>query len=206
MHWNRFAETMNAFRVRLLILLLTLAGLLACSPAIGQTATIFPASPTPTAPGLISTIPATLPYEACGWVWAQQSLPDVSSALQKALSDQQLPYDKDKTYAYAYGENCLNRDGKVDHFAAMETDFVVATGPAGPGELAARGDYAGAVLKLILEKFKPAEAVPGPQPGVVDFIFTDSQGETQRRVELSKAQQVLASGLSGEALYQALFP
>jgi hypothetical protein len=191
---------------KLLLLFCALSGLLACSPSSGTIPTHGRTTLTPPTPTAENPTPTILPYEACGWVWAQESLPETSAALTESLAAQDLKFDADRTYAYAFGENCLGPNGQVDHFAAQETDFVVVTGLAGPDGYSERADYAGAVLKLILADFKPVETVPGQKQGFVEFVFQDSKGESHQRVALADAEKALASGLTGEALYQALFP
>jgi hypothetical protein len=132
-------------------------------------------------------------------------MPDVTATFQQALSNADLPFDPERTRAYAFGENCLDPGGNVQHFAAMETDFVVTQAPHDPGDRVELGNYAGAVLRLILSDFGPG-SVPGPQEGNVDFVFVTGGEEIRGRVLLADAGSVLASGLEGAELYTALFP
>lgn len=181
-----------------------LVGLLGCS----QTAGLFvPPTPTPAAsaaPGGVDAARTPLPYESCGWAWANQDLPEVTSALRAALAAAELPFDPEGTYAYAFGENCLRPDGEVDHFATKETDFVVTTAPPDTADLSALGKYAAAVLGILLKDFSPG-AVPGPQHGQVDFVFVSESGAARHQVLLTDAAAALQNGLTGAALYQALF-
>jgi hypothetical protein len=179
------------------ILFLLPATLVACSRMPGLFAL---ATPTPTTTAAVTP----LPYQACGWAWASQDLPDTSSAFRSALTAAGLPFDPDETYAYAFGENCLRPDGELDHFATMETDFVVTSTPSDPGDLSALGDYAVAVLHLILNDFSP-DTVPGPQRGIVEFNFSSEGGTVHQQVLLTDAEAALQNGLAGADLYQACF-
>jgi hypothetical protein len=145
-----------------------------------------------------------LPYEACGWAWAEQALPEISSAFRAELTATNLSFIPEGTYAYAWGENCLRADGTVDHFATLETDFVVTTTPADPQDFSAMGSYAGAVIATVLEDFGPS-VVPGPQRGSVRFVIIADGDTTQYQVLLSDAETVLERGLSGAELYEGLF-
>jgi len=145
-----------------------------------------------------------LPYEGCGWIWANQDLPEVTSAFREALTAADLRFDPERTYAYAFGENCLRPDGTVDHFAALQTDFVVTNTPPDPTDMSALGDYAGTVLQIILNDFRPG-IVPGPQPGNVTFAFMGGREANRQQVLLTDAEAALQQGLVGVDLYQALF-
>lgn len=188
-------------KARCVMLLIAAMVMAACATRATTVAVVpstlaSPSTPTPS--------PTPLPYQDCGWTWAQQSLPEISATFQKALVAQGLAFDSEKTFAYAFGENCLDSTGQVNHFAAMETDFVVGAALPDPGNQAARGDFAGAVIKVVLDQFRPIDVVPGPQPGFVEFNF--GGGESPRRVSLVDAKSAVQSGLTGAALYQALFP
>jgi hypothetical protein len=145
-----------------------------------------------------------LPYEGCGWAWAEQALPEVSSAFRAELTAKNLSFVPRGTYAYAFGENCLRADGTVDHFATLETDFVVTTAPADPQDLPAMGTYLAAVLGTVLDAFGPS-VVPGPQRGSVRFVIIAGGETTQYQVLLSDAETALEQQLRGAELYEALF-
>ena len=145
-----------------------------------------------------------MPYEDCGWAWANQDLPEVTSAFREALTAADLRFDPEQTYAYAFGENCLRPDGGVDHFAALETDFLVMTTPPDPTDASALGEFARAVLAIILNDFRPG-SVPGPQPGNVTFAFMGGREANRQQVLLTDAEAALQQGLVGVDLYQALF-
>ena len=61
--------------------------------------------------------------EPCAYVWANQPLDAVSTALQAGLTAEQAK--QIEFTASAYGENCLNADGSVRRFARMQTDLYV---------------------------------------------------------------------------------
>src|SRR5262245_21591328 len=56
----------------------------------------------------------------CGYQWANQDLPELSSSFQTSI---QVLQPEAKANAYAFGENCLLADGSIGGFSAMETDF-----------------------------------------------------------------------------------
>ena len=56
----------------------------------------------------------------CAYMWARKSLPDLSKDFEEALKEIQPQADG---YTEAYGENCMNNQGNVVNFLAMETDF-----------------------------------------------------------------------------------
>jgi len=181
-----------------------LAALLACSLTPSLLAQSTPTLAESTPPGGSAASPTPLPYESCGWAWASQDLPKVTSAFRTALAAADLSFDTEGTYAYAFGENCLRPNGEVDHFATHETDFVVATTPPDLADLDALGEYAGAVLGIILSDFGPG-AVPGAQRGRVDFVFIAGSEAARHQVLLTDAVAALENGLTGAELYRTLF-
>jgi hypothetical protein len=102
----------------------------------------------------------------CAVVWADQSLPDVSATVDKAIKVLQPAASAS---ASAFGENCVYADGH-SVFSAMETDFKVKIMAA---DLKNESDLGGWIIKVMkaLETFQPGE-VPGPQSGRVEIDFT----------------------------------
>jgi len=181
-----------------------LAALAACSQTTGLLLPTSRSSAGESSPAIVEGTRAPLAYQDCAWTWASQDLQQPTSAFRGALLSDGLTLNTGGTYVYAFGENCLGPDGQVDHFAALETDFVVSTSPADPEDFAALGDYAAAVLNIILDDFGPG-VVPGPQLGKVDFVFTTDTGEIHQSVLLTDAAAALQNGLTGAELFQTLF-
>ena len=150
------------------------------------TSDVFPANPTEITPT----------SESCAYVWASQELLDLSEKVYDALQ----AVDTNLTgNAYAYGENCVYSDGQST-FAAMETDFRVKVGVSDLMDENALGNWIahamGAITKL------PADEVPGPQPGRVEFDFSKSETENLLlNVSIAKYQK-LAPGISGAELFR----
>jgi len=134
--------------------------------------------------------------ESCAYVWASQELPDLSQKVYDALQ----AVDTNLTgNAYAYGENCVDAGGHGT-FTAMETDFRVKVSVSDLKDEKALGDWIASAMGAITKL--PADEVPGPQPGRVEFAFTKSETETLfLNVSIAKYQK-LAPGISGAELFQ----
>lgn len=143
---------------------------------------------------------ATVPYEACGWQWAAQALPDLSAQVQAALEAAGL--EGATVRAEAYGENCLSADNEVLRFAALETDFRISLEV---GSLADR-EYLGTLLEkilIVLDGFPPG-ATPGPQPGYIGIRFAAGAEELNLWFTVTDSEAARALGLHGSALLEEL--
>jgi hypothetical protein len=144
-------------------------------------------------------IPTTMPNpQDCGYQWANQDLPELSSNFQESIQTLQ---PEAKASAYAFGENCMLADGSVGGFSAMETDFNITLQV---NDLTNESDLGEWIVKVmqVIENIPP-EQIVGPQPGRVSIIF-HSNGD-QKVVNFSMNQyQALAAGLSNSEIYQAL--
>lgn len=146
------------------------------------------------------TAPTAVPYEACAWQWATQDLPEVATQLRLELEAAGL--EVLSLSAFAFGENCLDNEGRVSRFAAMQTDFQITLGVEDVEDEQAAGDKL-ALLIAILNGF-PAEQLAGPNPGQVTITFSDG---SQQRVAAFSARQIPAwvdEGLSGTDLIEAV--
>ena len=134
--------------------------------------------------------------ESCAYVWASQDLPDLSRKVYDALQ----AVDTNLTgNAYVYGENCVYADGHGT-FAAMETDFRVKVSVSDLKDEKALGDWIARAMRAITKL--PADEVPGPQPGRVEFDFSKSETENLNlNVSIAKYQK-LAPGISGAELFR----
>jgi hypothetical protein len=139
---------------------------------------------------------SALPNAQCTWNWATQSLPDLSA---KVEADMQAGGLKDVTVrAEAYGENCITRAGKVDHFAAMETDFQITAKVAG---LTDKDDLGNLLEKIlgVLDAY-PTGKTPGPQPGYINISFHAGSDELKIKFIVTAGKSARASGYHGAAL------
>ncbi len=162
--------------------------------------------PEPTALPLTETPPDTpQPTEAatigpCGFVWASQSLPELSAQVLARLNEAGLPVIA--TRAEAYGENCLYSDGALAYFAAMETDYRITLAVETLDDTDTLGGLLEQTLQVI-DEF-PVNETPGPNPGYIGMTF--QVGETVENLWFQRTQSdaLRAQGLSGEQLYEAI--
>jgi hypothetical protein len=141
-----------------------------------------------------------LPYTECIWNWASNDLPDVTTQFQAALDTAGITYTQ--ASAYAYGENCLNQTGEIQYFAEMETDFRIEL-PAADLDPETLGTLVAPVLMIVVNQFPP-DSTPGPQPGRIEFRLVAGSEQSAVTVEQERAEEVVRSGLSGAALWEAL--
>lgn len=144
-------------------------------------------------------IPTTQPNpQDCGYQWANQDLPELSSSFQTSI---QALQPEAQANAFAFGENCIRSDGSIASFGAMETDFNVTLQV---NDLTNESDLGEWIVKVmqVIENIPP-EQIAGPQPGKVSLIF-QSNGD-QKFVNFTINQyQALGPGLSDSEIYQAL--
>jgi hypothetical protein len=157
-----------------------------------------PATSTPTATP--TTTPTEYPYEQCGWQWATQSLPELSAQVQAALESAGLTGVT--AVAEAYGENCLNAEGKVARFAAMETDFRITIQVDALDDREALGTLLEKIL-VVLDGF-PTETTPGPNPGYVGVTFQSGDDSLHLWFPIIEGESARALGLRGAALLDKL--
>ncbi len=164
-------------------------------PIASEDVTPVPSSP----PVTESAITSALANEPCAFVPAYQDLPDVSAKVDGAVKALQ---PEASGRARAYGENCVHADGRAD-FRAMETDFYVTISVTNPKDNNELGTWIIKAMKA-LASFSPG-AIPGPQPGFVEFTFESKDDQKILRVSIRKYEQ-LPSNLSGADVIKALFP
>lgn len=153
-----------------------------------------------TAPAQITDTPSQdYTYTECGFVWAREPLGDLSKEFDAALKEVQ---PQASGYAEAYGENCINNQGEVVRFAAMETDYYVTLEVENLEDKEALGLLSEQVLG-VLAQF-PVEDTPGPQPGYVGITFEAPTGELRLWFTRVDAEAALKNGLHGEELFNAL--
>jgi len=163
--------------------------------------------PEPTAFPLTQTLTDTPPRPSetptigpCGFVWATQSLPELSKQLLARLNEAGLPVVAAR--AEAYGENCLYSDGTLAYFAAMQTDYRITL----EVETLADAESLGNLLEQTLQVIDgfPVTETPGPNPGYIGITFQADQAVENLWFQQTQSDALRAQGLSGEQLYEAL--
>ena len=180
-------------------------------PTITSTPLIFPTTvvPIPKVIVTLSTphidqppdgnIPTTAPNpQDCGYQWANQNLPELSSSFQASV---QALQPQAQASAYAFGENCMLPDGSVGGFGAMETDFNVTLKVNDLTNESELGEWIVKVMQVI--ENIPPEQIVGPQPGRVSMIF-QSNGDQKIINFYINQYEALSPGLSNAEIYQAL--
>lgn len=135
--------------------------------------------------------------QECGYQWAYQDLPALSSNFLRSI---QAFQSEAQATAFAFGENCVHSDGSAT-FIPMETDFNVTLQVPTLADEAALGEWIVKVMQVI--ESIPAEQIIGPRPGRVSILFAspDQQGGVNFYIDQYRD---LAAGLSEAEIYQAL--
>lgn len=169
-------------------LMILMLALIAC-----ELADFFPAAFStempPTTPPIADTSP-------CGFMWAEQPLPDVTAQAQAAVD---TVLENVNVYASAYGENCINQDGSVRYFAAMTTDFEVLV----PVDSFTDTDALAEIVTTLSDTLSALEGLPA-RTEWLDIVFQSDGREQRLHLQLSAIQRALADGLRGAALLAAL--
>lgn len=181
----------------------------ACSPDVAAPRAIHP-SPTavflpPTSATLPQDRPAPAPAGAvttnpqdCGYQWANQNLPELSSRFQQSM---QALQPEARAQAYAFGENCLRADGSIASFAAMETDFNITLTVDDLANQSVLGRWIVQVMQVIASI--PADQIAGPRPGRVSMVFQSNTDQSIISFYIDQYQE-LPAGLSHAEVYQSL--
>jgi hypothetical protein len=142
------------------------------------------------------TVPPSNPQD-CGYQWAQQDLPELSTSFQQSV---QALQPEAQARAFAFGENCVHTDGTAT-FLPMETDFHVTLQVTDLTDSSTLGGWIVNVMQIIQNI--PPDQIVGPQPGRVTVFF--EQGTQQSGLAFYINQyRALPSGLSNVEIYQAL--
>lgn len=147
------------------------------------------------------TVEPTQDYESvdCAYMWANGPLPELSDDFDKALKEAQ---PQASGYAEAYGENCIDGEGKIVRFLTMETDFHIALKVNDLEDKQALGKLIEQVLAVVA-KF-PLEDTPGPQPGYVGITFEAPTDELRLWFTQIDGESAIENGLQGEELFNTL--
>jgi hypothetical protein len=111
----------------------------------------------------------------CGYQWAYQDLPELSSSFQQSL---QALQPESQATAFAFGENCILSDGSVGAFLPMETDFNVTLQVSDINNESNLGDWIVKVMQVI--DSIPSGQILGPRPGRVTLAF--QAGDNQKNL------------------------
>ena len=134
----------------------------------------------------------------CGYMWAEQDLPELSRSFQQSVRALQA---EAKANAFIFGENCVHFDGSIGEFLARETDFRVTLQV---NDLSNESDLGAWLVKLMqIITAIPSEQIVGPIPGKVFLIF--QAGSDQRAMTFGIDQfQKLPPNLGDAEIFQAL--
>ena len=136
--------------------------------------------------------------QSCGYQWAYQDLPRLSSKFQQAL---QALQPVAQGTAFVFGENCILADGSVGSFLPMETDFNITLQVPDLNDESELGEWIVKVMQVITAI--PSEQIVGARPGRVGLAF-QSAGETKSISFYINQYQELPSGLSNEEIFRQL--
>ncbi|MBI5295279.1 MAG: hypothetical protein HY869_07365 [Chloroflexi bacterium] len=155
----------------------------------------------PTAPtevpsfGLPPADSATMP---CGYVWAQQDLPEIGLRFN---ADLQKLIPAATGGAYAFGEDCVREDGSRT-FGAMETDFTIDIPVQDLKDDAALGAYLEQLIPFLAAY--PTESLPARLNRIDLRFFVSEQEFRYVRFELGAGVAAYEQGLRGAALLREL--
>lgn len=147
-------------------------------------------------PNGATTVPPSNPQD-CGYQWAQEPLPDLSSDFQQSIQDLQ---PEAQANSFAFGENCVHADG-TSTFLPMETDFTVTLKVNDLSNESDLGEWIVNVMQVIQNI--PSDQIVGPRPGRVTISFQSSAGQKYVRFYIDQ-YHALQSGLSNAEIYEAL--
>lgn len=136
----------------------------------------------------------------CGYQWAYESLPELTAQFDEAVK---ALIPNSSSHATAFGENCIDNQGQVIQFLAMETDFYVIVPVETLDDYEAFGNWTAQVMQVVKEL--PADSIAGPRPGFVEFRFEKSFSENiSSRVPIEGYNET-AGGKTGEELFRLFF-
>jgi hypothetical protein len=161
--------------------------------------TVIPTISTPhidQGPDGAPTVPSSNPQD-CGYQWAQQALPELSSAFQQSI---QALQPEATAGAFAFGENCMHTDGTAT-FLPMETDFNITLHVDDSSDESNLGEWIVKVMQVIQNI--PPDQIVGPQPGKVTISFQTSTDQKYINFYINQ-YRALQPGLSNAEIYKAL--
>ena len=157
-----------------------------------------PVPPTITDTAVASPVTTIPNPQNCGYQWANQDLPKLSSSFQAAI---QVLQPEAEAKAFAFGENCMLADGSLGSFSAMETDFNVTLQVSDLTNESDLGEWVVKVMQVI--ENIPKDQLLGPQPGRVSIGF-ESNGAQKFINFYINQYQALPAGLRNSEIFRAL--
>lgn len=142
------------------------------------------------------TVPSSNPQD-CGYQWAQQSLPELSSTFQQSI---QALQPEAVAGAFAFGENCMHTDGTAT-FLPMETDFNITLHIDDMSNESDLGEWIVKVMQVIQNI--PTDQIVGPQPGKVTISFQSPTDQKYINFYINQ-YRLLQPGLTNAEIYRAL--
>ena len=158
------------------------------------------AAPTPKQISTVSTPHIDQPPdpENCGYQWAYQDLPELSSSFQQSV--QALQPEAQAT-TFAFGENCILSDGSVGAFLPMETDFNITLQVRDLTDESNLGEWVVKVMQIIATI--PPQQILGPRPGRVSITFQSSANQKVINFYINQYQE-LSPGLNAAEIFRQL--
>ena len=134
----------------------------------------------------------------CGWMWAEQDLPELSHSFQQSLQALQAEAEAN---AFVFGENCVHFDGSIGDFHARQTDFRITLQVH---DLANESDLGAWIVKIMqIITAIPPEQIVGPIPGQVFLIFQSGGDQKALSFGIDEFQN-LPPSLSDAEIFQSL--
>jgi hypothetical protein len=193
----------KTFRGAWLAGLLVLVLLSGCSGLVFQTieATAPSATLAPILTRLEPTLTPTLYTGTCSYVWAERSLPEVNSRLNKAFRLADMA--RVEAEASAYGENCVDMGTNVVvQFTPLQTNFFITLQVEDAEDTRVMGEWLVKILS-VLGEFQPEE-LPGTRAGQVEVQFQDGSRGARLSFPLERGQELVRQGQQGSALFEQL--
>ena len=180
------------------LLFLTLS-LSACSTSVATPQTSASQTPTdPLPPPTLTSVPDTpFPSTKCGYQWAYEDLPELTTQFDRAVKNL-IP--ESTSHASAFGENCLAPDGQVVRFLAMETDFYIELPVTNLTDFESFGNWIAHTMPVVLSL--PPDMLKGQQKGFVEYRFSKSEHEFLTVRVPIQTYIDSAEGMTGEKLFR----
>lgn len=159
------------------------------------------ATPTPHVTNSSTATPSPA-YVQCAWQWASQPLPEITQQAQDWFTEAEF---RAGVFVEAYGENCLDyRSGTptTANFAAMTTDFYLNIYSLNLTNAPTLAESYMKAYELLVEF--SAEADLPARLGYLTVTFNAPGYFTTVRAMFSEVKALLADGLTGQALLEAL--
>ena len=188
------------------LLLFSTLILCACAPNMASPTTIPTAEPTSTAipitdvPTIASPSGASSSVNPCGYQWAYNDLPELTAQFDQAVQNL-IP--NSNSHTTAFGENCIGNDGQIVNFLTKETDFYVRVSVDSLDDYETFGNWIAAVMQAV--ETLPADRIPGPIPGFVQFLFEKSPSESLGVGVPIKQYRETAQGKKGKELFDLFY-